>query len=121
MVVAGGWDFSPGQSLFFSTDCWSLTINNAMLGEIIGELIFKPIIGGAAYFTGALVVFAFSLGKVDVEPLSLSQPSAWEHAKKGHGIWKTRGKKASQLRQEFAMLIGVLVWAGGLVIIWIAR
>jgi hypothetical protein len=99
----------------------SLQFNHAMLVELVGEFIFKPIIGGAAYFTGALVVFAFSLGKVDVEPLSLSQPSAWEHAKKGHGIWKTRGKKGAQLRQEVAMLLGVLVWAGSLVVIWIAR
>ena len=80
-----------------------------MLGELVGELILKPLFELVGYWTGKPVVRLLSLGRLQVS--ALAEPDReGKRQKRWYSVTFTRGGKRYADR-EAVCLVGILVWA----------
>ena len=87
------------------------------VGEVIGELILRPIVElvfyGLSYWTGFLVLKSVSIGTIRLAPLATIEEKN-RGRKKWHqidwSIWLHRPGKGRALKAECTCLAGMLVW-----------
>ncbi len=87
------------------------------IGEAIGEVILRPILElilyGISYWTGSVVLKAFTLGATRLSPLTTIQEKN-RSKRKWHqidwSIWLHLPMQGRALKAEFTCLVGMLVW-----------
>jgi hypothetical protein len=87
------------------------------LGEFIGEVllrgILEAIVYGVLYYTGAPFLAVFSVGRLDLAPLSsLETVNRGKTRWTDWSIWLQRPGRRKALRAEAVCLAGLIVWAG---------
>lgn len=84
-----------------------------MPGSVIVELILQPLAEGllhiAGYITGRVVVPAFSLGFVCVEPIAPSRRPRPKWRPSGQGFYHRQGRRIV-LSAELGTLLGLVFW-----------
>ncbi|RJR44162.1 MAG: hypothetical protein C4576_13325 [Desulfobacteraceae bacterium] len=87
------------------------------IGEIIGEMILRPILElvlyGLSYWTGFVVLKTVSIGTIRLAPLLTIQEKnrgkrKWYQV--DWGIWLHRPMQGRALKAECTCLVGLLVW-----------
>ncbi len=86
-----------------------------MLGEFVAEILVKPlleiILGGAAYYTGAMVLSILTMGALPLAPLD-----SWGEKDRGKerwyhwALWRSGPGRRNELKAEWVCLVGFLVW-----------
>lgn len=88
------------------------------IGEIIGEVILRPIIGGLSYLTGYIILKGVTFGTIRLAPLSTEgehYSGRKKRRKMDWGIWLERPGRGSMLKAEVVCIVGMLAWcAAGL-------
>lgn len=87
------------------------------VGEVIGELILRPILElvfyGLSYWTGFIVLKALSIGSIRLAPLMTIEEKN-RSKKKWHqidwSIWLRRPMQGRALKAECTCLVGIFVW-----------
>ena len=79
-----------------------------MLGELLGELIIKPIFEIVCYWTGKPVARLLSLGRLHVS-LSTDPDRKGKPNKRWRSVTVTRGAKR-YVHPEVVSLVGIFVW-----------
>jgi len=89
------------------------------LGEVIGEIIIRPIleivIYGLAYWTGYLFLKTVTLGSIRLAPFtSIDEKNRSEKNKKWYqgswDMWLHLPMKGRFLKAECTLIVGFLVW-----------
>jgi len=92
------------------------------LGEIIAEIIVRPIIEivvyGIFYITGRVVLFACSFGQLRLAPIDAYGEKS-EDSDLRSGIWLRRPGQRPAIRAEVQCVVVVIVWLAGAVAIYI--
>lgn len=88
------------------------------IGEIIGEIILRSIIGGLSYLTGYIILKGVTLGAIRLAPIT-SEGEHYSGRKKRRkidwGIWLERPGRGRMLKAEVVCIVGMLAWgAAGL-------
>lgn len=87
------------------------------LGEVIGELILRPILEvvvyGIAYWTGFAFLKAATFGSIRLAPLTTiyeknRSKQKWYQA--DWSIWLHRPMQGRVLKAECTLIVGILVW-----------
>jgi hypothetical protein len=87
------------------------------IGEIIGELILRPILEivfyTAAYYTGALALWILTFGQLRIAPFSsIETTNKGKNRWNDWSIWLRRSSQPRVLKAECVCLVGLLLWIG---------
>jgi len=87
------------------------------IGEVIGEIILRPILElvfyGICYWTGFILIKFTSLGRIKLAPLHTIHEKN-RNKKKWYqvdsSIWLSRPMQRRALKAEFTCLLGMIIW-----------
>lgn len=83
------------------------------IGEIIGEIILRPIIAGLSYLTGYIILKCVTFGAIRLAPLSTmhqKNPDKQKWHQIDWSIWLERLGRGRMLRAEVVCLVGMIAW-----------
>lgn len=95
------------------------------LGEFIGEVVLRALLElvfyTLLYYTGAVVLWVLTLGRLRLAPLSSMESTNLGRTRwTDWSPWLRRPLQPAALKAEWVCLVGLLVWAGAGVAIYLA-